>query len=87
MLVNILMPSATNIIGYNINQLIYGTVKLTVSAITTFNNQLHISKHNLTGWLCQSFLIKLAVVCQSIKEYAQQFLKCLVQFRGLHLYR
>ena len=48
-LVKILILNATNIIGYTINQLVWGTVRLTDSAITMFNNQLHISNINLTG--------------------------------------
>ena len=48
-LVKTLILNATNMIGYTINQLVYGTVRLTDSAITMFNNQLHTSKHSLTG--------------------------------------
>jgi len=87
MLVKTLILNATNMIGYTINQLVYGTVRLTDSAITMFNNQLHTSKHNLTGWLCQSLLTKLNVACQSIKPCDQLFQGCLELFRDQHWFR
>ena len=62
----ILMPIATNMIGYSKYQSTLGTVIETVVAIIKFNSQLAVSKHNLTGCACQSFLTKSTVLCQSI---------------------
>jgi len=84
MLVKMLILNATNIIGYTINQLVYGTVRLTDKAITIFNSQLQTSKHNLTGWLFQSSRINLTVLCQSIKLCDQLFLRYLSGFRDQH---
>jgi hypothetical protein len=68
--------------GYTTKNGTLGTVAAKVTTTMMFRNQLKTSKHNLTGWLCQSFFIKLTVLCQSIKPCDQQFLRCLSEFRG-----
>jgi hypothetical protein len=58
----ILILTAQKMIGYTIFQSVFGTVNDTIDAIIRLSNQLIISKHNLTGLLCQSCLINLIVL-------------------------
>jgi len=64
------MLNATKIIGYTIDQSVIGTVRLTVNAITIFNNQTTTSADNLTGLLCQSLRIKSQVLTQLSFNYS-----------------
>jgi hypothetical protein len=73
----ILIVNAVKNNGYIINNGTLGTVSVNVMAMTKFSAQLTVSNTNRTGWLRQSLRIKLTVLCQSIKVYDQQFLRCL----------